>query len=355
MKDGLAESLLAKIMQWDYDTLNHERFCIQLLADLKYNDYQKYSQGMRYVESLAVWLKNFDIADREIMYNFIKKNLIYISEGQMRNLVENAYSFHITPVLIDKAKYIIKNCKSGCVQSNKDLYNSIVKNTLFLGLSDGSHIDIFRRANPELSNEQICVYYDLSKERIGDMFSSMDENNSIDNTIFLLDDFSGSGISFIRKENEKWKGKIVNFLERLKSYGISINNIDIHILLYVSTQNAIDYINKQLKIYTNENYISKNYTADLIQIISPINCEKEFICLLKKYYNKYSMAKIEDIHYKKGNITEPYMGFNCGKLPIVLYHNAPNNAFPIIWFDADVPAPRYRGLFPRVTRHKEEK
>jgi hypothetical protein len=354
MKDDLAQSLLAHIMQWDAAKLNDERFRIQLLADLKYDDYQKYSQGMRYVESLALWLKNFDVDDRSIMYNFIKENLIYISEGQMRNLVENAYLFHIMPILLNKAKYFALNKKKGSNQEeNKKLYNEVVKTSLFLGLSDGSHIDVFRRANPGLSNEQICVYYDLSEDKTKEMFKTSTENICLSNSIFLLDDFSGSGISFIRKENAEWKGKIVKFLRRLNDYDISVNAIDIHILLYVSTQKAIKYINEQLEIYTKDNSISKRWTAESIQTVNPITCNQEVSFLLKKYYDAFSLSRIEDVHYKKGNIREPYMGFDCCSLPVVLFHNTPNNSFPIIWCDYR-STPLYRGLFPRVTRHKEE-
>jgi hypothetical protein len=354
MKDELAEKLLANIMEWDAETLATERYYIQLFADLKYDDYQKYSQGMRYVESLALWLKNFEIADREMMYSFIKNNLIYISEGQMRNLVESAYSFYIMPVLINKAKAINCNNEENSVIKNKELYSNIVRNTLFLGLSDGSHIDIFRRVNPNLSNEQICVYYDLSKDRINEMFNNNKGKNVLtDNTIFLLDDFSGSGISFIRRENDEWKGKIVKFINRLKDYEISIENIDIYILLYIATEKAIKYINEQLEIYLNEHKIIKKWKADMIQIVTSIDCSKEIIELFKKYYEKYSMSEIEDTHYKKGDVSEPFMGFNCGKLPVVLSHNTPNNTFPVIWFEPLVSSYKYRGLFPRVTRHKE--
>jgi hypothetical protein len=352
MKDELAEKLLVNIMNWDADTLSTERYYIQLFADLKYDDYQKYSQGMHYVESLALWLKNFDYKDRELMYNFIKNNLIYISEGQMRNLVESAYQFHIMPVLINKAKSIKNKDDENSIEANKKIYYSIVENTIFLGLSDGSHIDIFRRANPNLSNERISVYYDLSEDRINKMFNSKEEK-AFDSTVFLLDDFTGSGISFIRKENEKWKGKIVKFINRLIDYKIQVENIDIYVLLYTATEKAIKYINEQMEIYLNEQKINKKWKADMIQIVSPFDCDKMISELFKNYYIKYSMSQIEDEHYKKGDISEPYMGFNCGKLPVVLSHNTPNNTFPVIWYAPLDSSRKFRGLFPRVSRHKE--
>ena len=352
MKDDLAQKLLANIMKWDSVDLTKERFRIQLFANLKYDDYQKYSQGMRYVESLALWLKNFDPEDRETLYNFIKEKLIFISEEQMHNLVETAYPLYIVPILIKKAKTSTINGER-CITKNRNSFKEIVDNTCFLGLSDGSHIDIFRRANHELSNENISVYYDLSEKRIKKMFESSNGEHN-DKTVFLLDDFSGSGISFIRRENDEWEGKTVKFMDRLKSSGIFVHNIDIFILLYVSTRNAINYINDQLKIFAKEKGIRKNLSAVSIQIIKPIEVSDDFDTLLKKYYDKYSMNVIKDNHFNKGNTKKPYTGFDGGKLPLVLYHNTPNNSFPVIWFEKDDISLKFRGLFPRVTRHKGE-
>lgn len=64
---------------------------------------------------------------------------------------------------------------------------------------------------------------------------------------------------------------------------------------------------------------------------------------------KYFDSNIINKHYKKGKHDNPYLGFNeCG-LPLILNHNTPNNSLPILWLPDDM---RYKGLFPRVTRHK---
>lgn len=354
MNDILAEKLLAKIMEWEPEDLVKERFQVQMFADIKYNNYQQYSQGMRYVESLALWLKCFDKSDRSILYNFLKENLIYISEKQMRTLVEMSYPFYIKTKLLKKASSISKKPTTNTEKMNQDeLYNMLVKKSLFLGLSDGSHIDLFRRANTELSNEQICVYYDMSKAKFTDMLretptSKIPSERFVN--IFLLDDFSGSGISFIRKEGDKWKGKIIKFLERLKDHGIKTDTIDLLLLLYISTSNALEYINTQLSKYKTEKGITDAYNAEAIQIIDKPKINQEIKDLLKKYYEQYGMNTIEDSHYKKGDYNTPFLGFNAGSLPLVIYHNTPNNAIPIIWFNN---SDNYYGLFPRVTRHKD--
>lgn len=182
------------------------------------------------------------------------------------------------------------------------------------------------------------------------MFGDKGDDSTV-RSIFLLDDFSGSGISFIRKENGVWDGKIISFLKRLEEYGISLNQISIHILLYVSTESAIYYIDDLLTKYVTDNNIDGNWTVNAIQIVGPIDCKEEFSNTLEKYYHQYSMNKIENNHYRKGNTDEPHMGFNNGRLPLVLYHNTPNNAFPIIWFN-DSSSQEYNALFPRIDRHK---
>lgn len=354
MNDILAEKLLAKVMEWEPENLVKERFHVQMFANIKYNNYQQYSQGMRYVESLALWLKCFDQSDRSILYNFLKENLIYISEKQMRTLVEMSYPFYIKTKLLKKASLLSKKSVDNTAEMNQDeLCKILVKKSLFLGLSDGSHIDLFRRANTELSNEQICVYYDMSKDKFTDMIRSMPNTEIIANgfvNIFLLDDFSGSGISFIRKEGGKWKGKIIKFLERLEDHGIKTDTIDLLLLLYISTSNALEYINTQLSKYKTEKGITDAYNAEAIQIIDKPKINQEIKDLLKKYYEQYGMNTIEDSHYKKGDYNTPFLGFNAGSLPLVIYHNTPNNAIPIIWFNN---SDNYYGLFPRVTRHKD--
>ena len=56
MRDALAERLLANVMAWSPTDVARERPILQALALLKYDEYQQFSPGMRFVESLALWL-----------------------------------------------------------------------------------------------------------------------------------------------------------------------------------------------------------------------------------------------------------------------------------------------------------
>ena len=58
MKDENAQHLLAKVMQWqDEEAVLDNVPVLRLLADYKYDGYQRFGPGKRFVESLALWLK----------------------------------------------------------------------------------------------------------------------------------------------------------------------------------------------------------------------------------------------------------------------------------------------------------
>ena len=361
MKEELAETLLGKIMGWSKDDLSKERLRNQMMAELKYDEYQQYSQGMKYIESLALWLSKFDFADRSILYDFIKYNLVFISETQMRQLIDMSFNFYVKPIHINDAKKICTNLGIENLNERKNVYKCLQRQSLYLGLSDGAHTDVFRRDHPILNNEQINIYYDFSKEKVVDIKKELVKalkelpptpiSSDGFKYIFLLDDFSASGISFIRQEGEEWKGKITKFLGQLKEYDFDYEKINIYIILYIATKESIKYINEKLELFKLEQGLTIELKALAVQFIEKTIPGDDILCLLDKYYKKYKMNEIEDTHYKKGRYFQPYLGFNECSLSLVIHHNSPNNSFPIIWFDK---RNCFKGLFPRVTRHKED-
>ena len=158
MREALAERLLATIMNWTPEDVANERPLLQAMAALKYDEYQQFAPGMRFVESLALWLRQFKTeAERRTAYNFVKKRLVFFSAAEIAHLVSIAYPDHIRPLLISRAavstgiseRYVAR------IANGKD-YKILRRQCLFLGLSDGARIDTFRRAtNAELSHEQI--------------------------------------------------------------------------------------------------------------------------------------------------------------------------------------------------------
>ncbi len=369
MKSELAETILKSVMNWaDPGTISNELQEIQVISEIKYDDYQQYTHGMRYIENLALWLREFDNPnEREVAYKFIKENLIFISEEEMRQIISVAFEIDMKPKLLDLTKEICCLNNIIDISERKRIWKYIRRTTLFLGLSDGSHIDYFRRQNADLSNEQVFVHYDFSEEKSIDMLSEL--NNDDDATyvqnkyfsgrkisfrnIFLLDDFTASGKSYIRYDG-KWRGKIVKFFDRLNKVNYNSEETQIHIVLYVATGKAISYIRDQIDKYKIECNINGIITINAIQFIDPLILEEtsEMYHIIKKDYEKHESKKhrsFVDKHYMKGNCINPFLGFDGCKLALVLYHNTPNNSLPIIWHSWD----EGHALFPRITRHKE--
>jgi hypothetical protein len=69
MRELLAERLLAEVMQWTQEDVARERPILQALARFKYDEYQQFSPGMRFIESLALWLQQMrSIEERTTAY-----------------------------------------------------------------------------------------------------------------------------------------------------------------------------------------------------------------------------------------------------------------------------------------------
>lgn len=362
MRSGLAEKLLAKTMNWTPEETSRERPLLQALASFKYNEYQQFSPGIRFIESLVKWLTQFaTIEEKNIAYRFVLDSLIFVSSDQMAHLVNITYADKIQPIVIRKTASVIG--------INPFWVNKIVKSTtykvslrrsLFIGLSDGSKIDLLRRSSPRISNEQVLTTYSISEEKRNDMLKELKSAGISPkfNTVFLIDDFTASGTSYFRKSEEKWKGKIFKFLKSILPDGENANLvqdnevIDIHIIFYIATTDALLKLKSNIEAYKTEHTeINFTFSIDAVQIIgneikADILNKSDFIDLTKKYFDD----SIVDRHYKEGKHDSPNLGFNECCLPLILNHNTPNNSLPILWFPDD----KIKGLFPRVKRHKDE-
>ncbi len=370
MKYELAESILKGTMgHWDNVKMSEEIKDIQIISEIKYDDYQQYTHGMRYIESLALWLRQFDTPEqKDCAYELVKNKLIYISEEEMRQIVMYSYQISMKKYLMEKTRVFCDKQKIKDVDERKKIYKYYRRSSLFLGLSDGAHIDFFRRHNPELSNEQVFVHYDFSIGKAEDMRKEFQKESITEcmkesygkeissdfDSFFLIDDFTGSGKSYIRKDDRGWHGKIKTFYERLKNTGFDAKNASVHLVLYIATEKSVKNITEQVNLFTAENGY-KDITIDVIQIVKPIDWEvnSQLAELLKQNYDKnmqLGKASYNDKHYRVGGGTVPYYGFGDCSLPLVLYHNTPNNSLPILWYSWE---DEVNALFLRITRHKE--
>jgi hypothetical protein len=74
------------------------------------------------------------------------------------------------------------------------------------------------------------------------------------------------------------------------------------------------------------------------------------VALIDKYYSSNDHAAVFDASFQKGGTKDAKYGFAAGGLPLVLHHNTPNNSIALLWLYEER---EFRGLFPRVQRHKE--
>ena len=364
MQKELARRLLSATLNWSDEDIELYLDKISNFAELKYDEYQQYRPGSRFLEKLSEWLSQFDEGkDRETAIHFVLDKMVFISASEMYRLIEAVYPTRILPILLEEAHGL----SFSNAQENSDIIRLLKTQSLFFAMSDGARIDILRRS-AFLEHDQVSVDYNVSTDKFTEMISEMKKRAKTISAndpavqevplgihhVFLLDDFSGSGISYLREEGQNYKGKIKKVIDHLnstiQSYNeknsdtISRNGIKIHIVLYLATKKAVDRIRKLLTQISDS---LGDYAIDIdcVQYVEPTKLSKEEESLFEKHYNSVKDA-VEDSHYKKGSTSKPYYGFDGCGLSLVIYHNTPNNSFPILWAGE-------HALFPRVTRHKD--
>ena len=378
MNSNLANQLLASIMKWDARTLASERAALEFMGSMKYDAYDRYMPGMRFMSSLVQWLNDIKEEDRDEAYKFIKKKLVFISSTQMNYLVDLLYDSKIRPILLDMAT--VETGMPSYKRSNKVVrtrFEIEKRSALVIGLSDGAHTDILRRS-AGFNNEQVLTNYYPDGKKLEEMLDGLRKDgkmagieNPFFRRIFLIDDFTASGKSFIRYDDTdgKYHGKLKKIIDELcakshiegdqniehLSYLLNPNQdkIQIDILFCIATEKARTNIKNNLDEYLKSvNWQDKvEFNIHIIQpledkLSNDIKNDKNLVEVLKKDEHFVKECVISK-SYKVGKNDNPWLGFDECALPVVLAHNTPNNSLPIIWQDAE----RFHGLFPRISRH----
>jgi hypothetical protein len=377
MNSNLANQLLASIMKWDAPTLASERAALEFMGSMKYDAYDRYMPGMRFMSSLVQWLNDIKEEDRYEAYKFIKEKLVFISSIQMNYLVDLLYDSKIRPILLDMSTAETGTpsykCSSKVVRTRFEIEK---RSALVIGLSDGAHTDILRRS-AGFNNEQVLTNYYPDGKKLKDMLDELRKDqklkgieNPFFRRIFLIDDFTASGKSFIRfdESDREYHGKLKRIIDELciKGYvekeqkiehlSYLLNpeqKIQIDILFCIATEKARTNIKSSLDDYLKSvNWQNKvEFNIHIVQILEDklsidIKTDKDLVKLLKKDEHFVEECVISK-SYKVGKNDNPWLGFDECALPVVLAHNTPNNSLPIIWQDAE----RFHGLFPRISRH----
>jgi hypothetical protein len=370
MKGELANSLLHAVTEWNAKQLDTELPLLNFMANMKYDHYDQFMPGSRFLSNLVKWLAQFETkAEKDKVYRFFKENLIFISSTQMSYLIELMYSTMIKPVIRNLAAKRNGDIPLYYVQKieKSDIFKYQKRLSLIVGLSDGSHTDILRRVG-NFSNEQMLTIYYPNEEKMKEMLQKLKQVEGLKEqgrtkfeTLFLIDDFTASGTSFVREKEGVYKGKIVTIIEGLQTSptnnvqtlkSLFPNKVDIHIVFCIATESGLEAIKKGLKAYISDKNLqdSISYTVNAVMIIKnaiseDIKADIELEQILKnpKYFDE------EDVvtdRFKNGKHDKPYYGYNECALPIILAHNTPNNTLPLLW-----QANKFKGLFPRINRN----
>lgn len=377
MNSNLANQLLGSIMKWDAPTLASERAALEFMGSMKYDAYDRYMPGMRFMSSLVQWLNDIKEEDRDEAYKFIKEKLVFISSMQMNYLVDLLYDSKIRPILLDMSTAETGmpsyKCSSKVVRTRFEIEK---RSALIIGLSDGAHTDILRRS-AGFNNEQVLTNYYPDGKKLKDMLDELRKDQKlkgIENPFFrrilLIDDFTASGKSFIRfdESDREYHGKLKKIIdelcikdyvekeEKIEHLSYLLNpeqKIQIDILFCIATEKARTNIKSSLDDYLKSvNWQNKvEFNIHIVQILEDklsidIKTDKDLVKLLKKDEHFVKECVISK-SYKVGKNDNPWLGFDECALPVVLAHNTPNNSLPIIWQDAE----RFHGLFPRISRH----
>jgi hypothetical protein len=379
MNEALALRLLRQIMEWDEETATREYRRLRLMSRLKFDGYRDYLAGVRFAESLAGWLSQFDQQHRKAAYDFVKNRLIYLSPPEIQRLVEQLYPRFVEPHLREDAGQAA-NVAPYMVWANSEsrqLFERKRRQVLFIGLSDGARIDVLRRANAGiLVNDQVVLATHIDDDKWRDLDDKLRKDKLFVNverptfdTVYLVDDFTGSGTSFLRpKPGGAWTGKLEKFWKALTHARERIGadfplkeDFSLHIHHYISSSQARATISERLATITRERANDRSWSKtielsegillpDSVRLTEKDDPEMWAIC--DKYYDHGLFEDLKEHLEESGQIHIRH-GYGNAALPVVLEHNCPNNAITLLWAETAGSSERHpmRALFPRRHRH----
>jgi hypothetical protein len=375
LRERLALRLLGRIMNWSEETATEEYGWLRLMSRLKYDGYRDYLAGVRFVESLAGWLQQFEPADRATAYDFVRHRLIYISDAEIRRLVELFYPRVVEPMLlrtVAEARGIPAYMVWSDEQATRELQRRR-RQTLFMGLSDGARIDVLRRANAGvLTTEQIVLETHLDDQKWENLGENLSEDPLLKgilepkfSSIYLLDDLNASGTTFIRR-TPQWKGKLIKFRDGINNARKSLKDrfpvasrYTVHVHHYIATTQARGNVLKLIDQASNELAAAKWF--DAVQVTEgmlldggvklTLPVDSAMLALCDKYYDDSLFQRLRKHAEQAGQRHMRYGYADCA-LPLVLEHNTPNNAISLLWAETEGSSgPRMVPLFRRRDRH----
>jgi len=378
MNQDLGLRMLSEIMKWQDDRAQSEFDWLRLMARWQYDGYQDFLAGVRFIESFAAWLQQFAPCDRETAYNFVRNKLVYICASKMQRFVELFYPCIVEPRLrkIVATRLSIPTYRVWTNVHASNEFERLKRRTLFMALSEGARIDSFRHVNAGcLSNEQIVIATQVDKDKWEDMLvnlrTDLKDQSAQFAIVFLIDDFMGTGSTFLRYDDEKreCKGKLMRFgnsvTQAIDALHAKIfeENSHIYVHHYIAAYEAATTIKAKVdeaksKISWIEAFHGPAFTFGMILPSDlPIKADpkgnEDMIKLTNTYYN----PQIRTRHTDVGGATHLGLGYGGCALPLVLEHNTPNNSIALLWAETEeqcgegIKAPAMRPLFRRRQRY----
>jgi hypothetical protein len=378
MDQRLGLDILSRIMNWSDDRARREFAWLRLMARLKYDGYRDFLAGVRFIESLATWLQQFALEERETAYSFVRNQLVYVGPAEMQRLVEAFYPRTVQSRLLQCVSNSlgVPKYRIWAEAAAAGEFERLKRKTLFMGLSDGARIDIFRHANERvLANEQIVVAAQLDTEKWQDLLEKLREelNDPIAKfgLVYLVDDFMGTGTTFLRFHKGRWTGKLIRFMDSVHSAAEAMDGSmpfqegwELCVHHYIASHTAAHQIQARAvearQIFSEKQSFRTVHCSfgmvlppDLPIDSDPVH-HGAFIELTKKYYDPILRTRHTDV----GGKTHLGLGYGGCALPLVLEHNTPNNSVALLWADTNggvreggIEAPPMRALFRRRQRY----
>ena len=247
MRDDLAERVLAHVMSWEPAQIAEFGACLQDLARYKYDEYEGFGPGEKFVESLAAWLWQLEPAERADAIEFVRTSLVFVSRLELDHVIGMVYSDVIRPILIRRAAegLSLPPYKVAKITNSRE-FHELERKTLVLGLADGSRLDRLRRASPKLSHEQVYLAPEIGadtrrsmRQNLAEALRKLDLDGPAEfRQVILVDDFAGSGYTLIHPSNGSWGGKLIRLKDhrdRLISDGLVARDASICLILYLAS------------------------------------------------------------------------------------------------------------------------
>lgn len=335
---------------------------LAVLAEYKYDHYELYSHGKKFLDSLYGWLRQFNIADRLDALLFIRHKLVFVSQRELQDLNRFLFFDKIVPAIL---RIIIQREDLGPFEMGvaySKFFEQYLRKCLFVGLSDGSKIDYFRRQHQVLNQEQVIPYYKTdASEYVSRLREDVRDEQANFEIIFMIDDFTASGYTMINRRRDPSSGKehfdgaLLRFALRHREILDSASQV--FLCHYVATETAHRHITDLANRIPQ--YRGKFQALSALPLSPSLSIRNDqsdpiseaFSRICETYYDD----AFESVNTRKGRGIK--WGFGEQALPVVLYSNAPNNSLYPIWLErsGNATPPSFSALFPRVDRHKAQK